>query len=802
MSLSLFVRNTWLCCFILAIPAIALAQSNFRTNSGEYRISGALPGDQIHPQVSINSSGGFLVWDDNNTDGDGQGISAAALDSNFNRVQSPFRVNQTRTSDQEHPQVALLNDGRAVFVWQGGTRSHQHIFARFLSPTNSWATGDLTVNTYGRSFQNNPVVTALTNGNALIAWCSFNQIADNSFLDVYAQIMSPNGQKIGGEFLVNQFASYNQRTPAIATLRDGRFVLAWVSEQQRQEDSVDIYARIFNQDATPATDEFIVNTSASNVCANPSIAATSAGGFTVVWGEKDHFTRESGWDVFARSFSSAGAGAEVQRLNTYIYGDQFAPRISALDTTSLVVWTSRGQDGSREGVYGRFLDAYGQISGPEFRVNTTTVGSQIHPAVSSENSERFVVTWTTFAGFHSGFDLYAQHYAPDGFVPGQSFIQYYPPTPQDPTNTVPPPGSTNGVPTNSIFAVPTLDFPVTPSIGATVTVAQVAGAYSGLFYEPDGVAAASSGYFSAKTAARGTFTAKLLLGGRTWAFAGQFDSSGNASNTIRRGPLTSLTVHLQLDLSGQDQIRGQVTDGHWTTALQADRLVFSKSQNPTTIPGTYTLIFPGNTVDNSCPRGNGFATVKLDAGGGIQLSGTLADGTKITQSSTLSKQGIWPLYVSLNGGSGMVVSWIQFSASKDLEGHLIWLKPPSIAARTYPRGFTNEVSAMGAVYQAPTAGTRVLNMSQGVLILNGGGLQGPETNAITLGMNNRVTTMPGSKLSVNITASSGLFKGSFLNPETRRTTTFQGMILKQSNVGVGYFLDAGLSGEVYLSPAP
>src|SRR6266404_6581822 len=109
MSLSLFVRKARLCCLVFSIPAIALAQSSFRTNSGEYRISGALAGDQIHAQLSINSSGGFIVWDDNNTDGDGQGISAAALDSNFNRVQSSFRVNQTRALDQEQPQVALLN---------------------------------------------------------------------------------------------------------------------------------------------------------------------------------------------------------------------------------------------------------------------------------------------------------------------------------------------------------------------------------------------------------------------------------------------------------------------------------------------------------------------------------------------------------------------------------------------------------------------------------------------------------------------------------------------------------------------
>jgi hypothetical protein len=33
--------------------------------------------------------------------------------------------------------------------------------------------------------------------------------------------------------LVNQFTNYNQRTPAVAALAGGGFVVAWVSEQER-----------------------------------------------------------------------------------------------------------------------------------------------------------------------------------------------------------------------------------------------------------------------------------------------------------------------------------------------------------------------------------------------------------------------------------------------------------------------------------------------------------------------------------------------------------------------------------------
>src|SRR5439155_12445114 len=137
-----------------------------------YPIAGHLAGDQVFPHLSINAGGGFLVWEDNATDGDGQGVSALALNSNFSPVESPFRVNQIRAADQERPQVALLTHGGAVFVWQGGPAIAQRIYARFLSATNSWATGDLVVNTYNRSFQLNPVVAPLTDGTAVVAWGS------------------------------------------------------------------------------------------------------------------------------------------------------------------------------------------------------------------------------------------------------------------------------------------------------------------------------------------------------------------------------------------------------------------------------------------------------------------------------------------------------------------------------------------------------------------------------------------------------------------------------------------------------
>jgi hypothetical protein len=76
----------------------------------------------------------------------------------------------------------------------------------------------------------------------------------------------------------------------------------------------------------------------------------------------------------------------------------------------MVVWTSLGQDGSREGVFGQFLHDDGSPDQGEFQVNTTWISQQMQPTVASDGQGRFLAAWTSFVGGAYGFDLYAQRY--------------------------------------------------------------------------------------------------------------------------------------------------------------------------------------------------------------------------------------------------------------------------------------------------------------------------------------------------------------------------------------------------------
>jgi len=406
-----------LCGLGLALANALYAQSVGKLGD-EISISGPRGGDQTAPQVSIGSNGGYAVWQDSVSDGVGAsfGIVARKLNPDLSATSTVFRVNQIRNGPQENPQVALLKNGAATFVWQGGKLGNQDIYLRtmtakgVLMPTN-----DVRVNAFTTGEQSAPVITCLTNGNLAVAWCSLHQ--DKGLEGVYARILQPMGAFVTAPFRVNQFTGNSQRGPAITTLGNGTFLVVWVSDNQgvstmevlRHTNRVHVYGRVFGPGAgKPLCDEFRINTR-SNLCSSPSVAAWGERGFTVTWGERSD-VRANGWDIYARTFSAFETPVtDAVLVNEVTEGNQVGAKIAQVGEDQLVVWSS--PDGWREGVFGRFLRA-GQPTGSQFLVNTVTNGSQIQPMVTGDKASRFLVLWSSFIG-DSSFDIEAQRYIVD-----------------------------------------------------------------------------------------------------------------------------------------------------------------------------------------------------------------------------------------------------------------------------------------------------------------------------------------------------------------------------------------------------
>jgi len=262
--------------------------------------------------------------------------------------------------------------------------------------------------------------------------------------------------------------------------------------------------------------------------------------------------------------------------------------------------------------------------------------------------------------------------------------------------------------------------------------------YYGLFYETDKVEQNSSGALSIRSTSRGTYTGKVQMSGHSYGFSVKYDGQGAATNNVMRGIQRPLTLVFHFGVGAQaDQVYGTVADGTWLAVLSGERAAFNRL-NPAPFAGNYTLIIPGQSGDKSVPAGDGFGAIRVTTSGGAVFSGSLADGTKVTQSAGLAKDGSWPFYASMYAGNGSLVSWLTISkqpdATPDITGLMSWIKQSGSPSKAYLSGFTTEAHAVGAVYARPS------NPSQHIIGLNsaeiaftdGDLLDAPFTNSIPI----------------------------------------------------------------------
>jgi hypothetical protein len=268
---------------------------------------------------------------------------------------------------------------------------------------------------------------------------------------------------------------------------------------------------------------------------------------------------------------------------------------------------------------------------------------------------------------------------------------------------------------------------------------------------------------------------------------------------LRRG---NLQTDLQIGALGSDQLGGTVSDGTWTAALVANRSVFSSSHS-CPFAGKYTFIIPGDT-SGSPSVGDGYATATVSSRGTVTVAGSLADGTRFTEASTVAKDGQWPLYVALYSRGGSILGWLTFAdtGSDDLSGSLNWIKPAMPRARYYPGGFTITTEISGSHYTPPGSGQTILNFSDAMLALNTGDASDTVTNHVTIGARNTVTDVGSNKRILTFTPSTGLFRGAMINSANSAKVSFTGVILQRQQFGAGYFLKTDQSsGQVLLLPA-
>jgi hypothetical protein len=322
--------------------------------------------------------------------------------------------------------------------------------------------------------------------------------------------------------------------------------------------------------------------------------------------------------------------------------------------------------------------------------------------------------------------------------------------------------------------------------------------YSGLFFQEDAINLASAGSFTLSVTTRGRYSGRILLGTKRYTFSGLLNTTNSSgTNVIKRVGGPALNLDFQIGGDQADQISGHLSDSTWTALLSGDLAVFGRT-NRAPFAGDYTLVVPGYDGISSLPAGDSFGTLKVNSAGQVKFVGTLADGTKVSQSATLSRAGYWPLHIPLYSGNGVMMSWLTFaSPTNDLSGNLTWIKQAGSKSKYYLAGFTCQSDVFGSKYLRTNP---ILNLPTACLTFSGGSLASCITNTITIGAGSKVVT-PGNQLRLSFSTSTGTFKGTFLDPVTARPLTFSGVVFQNLNAAYGVLFGTGdQTSEVTLTP--
>ena len=372
--------------------------------------------------VSGLANGDFITtWESDGGDSDLYAVYGRIYDSSEGIFLSEFQVNQFEESYQHTPAVTLLNNGDFIVTWSSVTQdgSYNTAMGRLYDENGTPKGGEFQLNTYTTDSQKYTDVAALDDGGFVTIWQSWGQ--DGSEWGMYGQAYDDSGNKIGTEFQINSSTDLAQEQGAVIGLSDGSFVATWQSYHQ-EVDSTNVYGQHFVIDRAGEEDPFNIYLSTTLIDEGLAANATIAGihGLDPDWGDSEMLT----FSVVGTE--SLGGTFSIINNNQLRIAEVF----DASSPPDDLYVTIRATDPTGRSVDKRFdftIDETGpKPFGDEFQINSYTTGDQTLPSITALQDGGFVVTWQSATDWGVGLESFGQRYDSGGNkVGGEFLINYY-----------------------------------------------------------------------------------------------------------------------------------------------------------------------------------------------------------------------------------------------------------------------------------------------------------------------------------------------------------------------------------------
>ncbi|WP_169735997.1 Ig-like domain-containing protein, partial [Legionella lansingensis] len=293
----------------------------------EFRINQSTSGNQQNSQVIVLDDGKIaVVWE--SVESGAPNIYARFFNSSGTALTNEIRINTNLSNNQQRPSISQVGD-KVVITWEDNANSSNgyDIKAQLISIDSSSLGGfigsNFIVNTIVGSNQNNPEVTVLENGNFVVTYES----TVGSSKEIYLKQFDADGVAVGVETRINTTTTGNQDNVAVTALRSGGYMVVW-SSVESGSDKYGVFAQEFNADGSKAGDEFRINVHNANDQNLPTLTELTDGSIVIAWQSQN---QAAGWDIYhslLKDMAQGGMFMEGSSSNDTLRGTESSDIIS------------------------------------------------------------------------------------------------------------------------------------------------------------------------------------------------------------------------------------------------------------------------------------------------------------------------------------------------------------------------------------------------------------------------------------------------------------------------------------------
>ena len=294
---------------------------------GEFIITNQNLELQFHPDVTALEGGGFVVaWVVLPAAGVEQyHVKAKIYDVNGVQVGQEFILAADDGLFRSNPEVSGLKNGGFVATWRDRPdEGDAKVIVQAYDAQGNKVGEQFVSDNYAGS---DPEITSLEEGGYVAVWVIYTDIVGGASAHILGRIFGINGlaADVGFTFLVNATGIGQQTNPAVASLKDGGFVVVWETTDGVDDPDKGIKAQLFGSTGNHVGEEFLINTETEHDQLNAAVIGTDDGGFIVTWETDpgDHMGYVTG-----QKFSASGQKIDDEFLvSNILLGDQTSSAI-------------------------------------------------------------------------------------------------------------------------------------------------------------------------------------------------------------------------------------------------------------------------------------------------------------------------------------------------------------------------------------------------------------------------------------------------------------------------------------------